>query len=642
MIAQLVILAFVVALCCAFAAAIGEWTLSLRRGVPVRWVWAAAMLLSVTVPLVRVSFTARLSGDRNAVAIVSPSAQASPGTPDFRAESSTNEPYTLPTGVGPEVESTSATTRQTLLSFLTIPEFSRRTSVLLAAAWLTTSLALFAALFWSFRRLARDRRSWARVSLHDTQVLLSDGFGPALIGFMRPEIVLPPWVLTLDDAAAKTVLAHEIEHRRAGDSRLIVGAMLVSIAMPWNALLWWMTARLVRAVEFDCDARVVARGVNRATYADLLLGAWQHSISDRRFAFSTAFAERRSKLGQRVNHLLRPEPRRKLVKTLSGATCVMLLAVLAAAAPAPQIAQTMGTSSPASLRPGGPARLQVIDGTMLSRMFRLDMHGEDSRSRTGDAIYISSVWIDSVNARKLFGEDGADGADVYWSKRYFDRVGPQLPASVMLVETLWAPSTTKSSDELTRRMAAPPAGKSLEKLAQQVENRLTSGLNLTPAQHGDAFWIALRYVVAHHAVLRNPELVRSARIVSITDSRDSALRIVLTDDTQRAQFHQLVTLERRFLTIPRAHELADMTVRDNYLDEVPASDAEIATAIAVVERSLLNEAALFTRAAGDSAALHAIILKRTADVRRVLDSDAKRAVFDRRLQFLRRSNPDRY
>ena len=320
MILQIMVSALLVGVCCALGAAMAEWTISLRRALPVRWIWVAAMLTSVTMPLARASFTAQLSGQRTEVAPVSSSAPRMSGSPDNRADRSAPETNARPQDVTRPAGIRAAGTRNAMTLALTIPEISRRASMLIAAAWFGTSLCLCIALFWSFRRLSRERENWKRVTLRDTQVLVSDGFGPALIGLFRPDIVLPPWVLTLDAAAAKTILAHEIEHRRAGDSRLIVGALMLCIAMPWNPLLWWMTARLVRAVEFDCDARVVSQGINTATYADLLLGAWQHDMANRRIALSAAFAERRSRLGQRVTHLLRPEPRGKIMKTLSGVT----------------------------------------------------------------------------------------------------------------------------------------------------------------------------------------------------------------------------------------------------------------------------------------------------------------------------------
>jgi len=45
--------AVIIAGCCALAASVAEWTLALRRRLPVRWVWAAALLTAVVAPAIK-------------------------------------------------------------------------------------------------------------------------------------------------------------------------------------------------------------------------------------------------------------------------------------------------------------------------------------------------------------------------------------------------------------------------------------------------------------------------------------------------------------------------------------------------------------------------------------------------------------
>ena len=157
-----------------------------------------------------------------------------------------------------------------------------------------------------------------------------------------------------------------------------------------------------------------------------------------------------------------------------------------------------------------------------------------------------------------------------------------------------------------------------------------SGLDATSAQRVEADRIVLRYVGALRAVIDQPLLVSRKSQISIANSRDSALRIVLTNDAQRIRFDQIVADERRFLVPVGVRELADQIVRGSYFMELPVSDGEIAAANRVVERSLAEEAAIFSRSPKDSAALKAVKFQRDVDVRRILDSDSKRAAFDRR------------
>ena len=53
-------------------------------------------------------------------------------------------------------------------------------------------------------------------------------------------------------------MAHERSHLDAGDPRLIALAVTLLVLMPWNPLLWWQFRRLRRAIEVDCDTRVLS------------------------------------------------------------------------------------------------------------------------------------------------------------------------------------------------------------------------------------------------------------------------------------------------------------------------------------------------------------------------------------------------
>ena len=96
MILQVMISSLLVGVCCALGAAMAEWTLSLRRGLPVRWVWVAALLTSVTMPLGRVGLTPRPDGERNVVATAPSNAPTSPGPVDPLAQSNSHEKESRP------------------------------------------------------------------------------------------------------------------------------------------------------------------------------------------------------------------------------------------------------------------------------------------------------------------------------------------------------------------------------------------------------------------------------------------------------------------------------------------------------------------------------------------------------------------
>lgn len=332
MILALMTLALFVGACLALSALAAERIVLTRRGAAVRWIWLAAMVLTIAIPVIRLLAA---TDDRRAPAAAAPIAR--PAVPVVAVR---DAPQTAPlVEKGPGASSFRVRAVALRDSVFVLPAVPAAAQRMLVTSWCVASASLALVVLGSLVRLHRDTRRWQRMIVHDTPVLVSDGLGPALVGLYRPVIVVPPWVLALDDATTRTILTHEHAHRRAGDTWVLAVAGLLVIAMPWHALLWWMRHRLLRAVEFDCDARVVAGGIRRATYADHLLRAWQHASSARRVTLAAAFIERSSELGQRVNHMLRPTPRRSGMLRVSGVTAALLFGAAAIAAPTPHVAQ---------------------------------------------------------------------------------------------------------------------------------------------------------------------------------------------------------------------------------------------------------------------------------------------------------------
>jgi TonB-dependent SusC/RagA subfamily outer membrane receptor len=120
-------------------------------------------------------------------------------------------------------------------------------------------------------RLRRARLAWRSHRIADVHVLISHDAGPALVGLLRPAIVVPSWLLAESPERQQLVVQHEDEHRRAGDHALLAFACTAVCLMPWNIALWWLLLRTRLAVELDCDARVLRRGVQPRSYGSLLL-----------------------------------------------------------------------------------------------------------------------------------------------------------------------------------------------------------------------------------------------------------------------------------------------------------------------------------------------------------------------------------
>src|SRR6185503_5909516 len=221
------------------------------RGLPTRWVWAAAALLSVVWPLG--SVLRRLFPAPAAVSVL---------------------PFTIVV--------------QTPAMIIT-PSIGARIAALLdrglAMLWIALSLALLVRLARGVVALERMRAEWKRSRIDGVAVKLSDNVGPAVVGLRTMDVVLPEWIFSLDASLRAIVLRHEEEHRRARDPHLLFGAALAVAAMPWNPLLWLQARRLRLAIEMDCDARVLRAHPSPERYGMLLLTiAQRRSISPAIFA----------------------------------------------------------------------------------------------------------------------------------------------------------------------------------------------------------------------------------------------------------------------------------------------------------------------------------------------------------------------
>jgi beta-lactamase regulating signal transducer with metallopeptidase domain len=149
---------------------------------------------------------------------------------------------------------------------------------LLAMLWLGGSTLLALGLLDSWLRMRQRSASWIRRAVDDTEVLVSEDIGPAVIGFLRPRIVVPAWLPDADPQVRRLVLAHENEHVRVRDPLLLLLGTLAVVALPWNLPLWWQWRRLRFAIEVDCDARVLASaGVAELAYAEALLNVAERS-----------------------------------------------------------------------------------------------------------------------------------------------------------------------------------------------------------------------------------------------------------------------------------------------------------------------------------------------------------------------------
>jgi len=110
------------------------------------------------------------------------------------------------------------------------------------------------------RQLLDDARR--SLGIHRTVELLEvDRLdGPAVVGWLRPRVVLPSGLVQqLDGEALRHVLCHEVAHVRRLDGPLRSLAGLAAAAHWFNPLVWLTLRRLDAECETACDATVLAR-----------------------------------------------------------------------------------------------------------------------------------------------------------------------------------------------------------------------------------------------------------------------------------------------------------------------------------------------------------------------------------------------
>jgi bla regulator protein blaR1 len=276
------------------------------RGRPTRWLWAMCMVACVAIPFI----PARESVQLPATAHSGPAPSPEITLPPLAATPTETSRLTLP-AIGED---------QTPLS--------DAISTLLDWTWRIASVALTLMILASGVHLSWRRRRWDRGEMAGTAVYISEDCGPAVVGFLRPGIVVPHWLTRLSVEEQELVIAHERAHLRAYDAQLLTIGVCLLVCMPWNLMLWWQLRRLRLAIEIDCDARVLGLGYPVARYSETLIALGERQSAN--YAMAMASYGSRSFLEQRIRNMLQKKTRHARVSALALAGLGAGLAVCAA------------------------------------------------------------------------------------------------------------------------------------------------------------------------------------------------------------------------------------------------------------------------------------------------------------------------
>jgi beta-lactamase regulating signal transducer with metallopeptidase domain len=277
-----------VALTIAAAARAGEW-LARLGGHRIRWIWAAGLALTMFL-----TASAALR-ETKPIAYLTPTSSvrdhlASPSSADVSWR------HVVALRVENLRQSLDAPLQAAVAAAHRVVPPGANVYVALLAATLSLGVAML--LVGVGYRFRRARREWPIVAMQGIDVRLAPRIGPVVIGLVRPEIVVPRWLLARRADEQRLVVTHEDEHVRARDPLVLGLALGAVVIAPWNPAVWYMLSRLRLAVELDCDARVLRRGAAPRSYGALLIDVAQHASSLRLSAL--ALADDSSHLHQRI------------------------------------------------------------------------------------------------------------------------------------------------------------------------------------------------------------------------------------------------------------------------------------------------------------------------------------------------------
>ena len=138
------------------------------------------------------------------------------------------------------------------------------------------------------------------------RLLVSDEIAvPSAVGFFRPAVLLPAWVVEeLPAAELKHVVVHELSHLRRWDDWTNLIQKIVKALFFFHPAVWWMESRLSLEREIACDDAVLRTSNDRRGYAECLAHLAERSFLRRSLSMAQAAVSRVRETSRRVARIL--------------------------------------------------------------------------------------------------------------------------------------------------------------------------------------------------------------------------------------------------------------------------------------------------------------------------------------------------
>jgi len=314
----------VISLLLSGAALAAEYAARLHHSARSRWIWTLAIVASLAIPTLIASVSVQV--------------------PNLLTPTVSRKPTSLR-----EFATVEVVPRTWVHEHTSNIAAAHQENRILQRAWLIVSVGLFGALMLNGAHVFWRKRRWKAGTVGGVCVYIAQDAGPAVVGLLRPRVVVPEWLVETSAARQAMAIAHEQAHLTGYDPQLLTVALFLVVLMPWNLPVWWQLHRLRYAIEVDCDARVLKSGLDTRQYGEFLI-----DVSQRPSVYIGAVAamtESRSFLEERIILMVRdPGKWGSAATVLLGSLALALVAVAAQVTP-PNFGSSDGTPRPAILTP---------------------------------------------------------------------------------------------------------------------------------------------------------------------------------------------------------------------------------------------------------------------------------------------------
>jgi beta-lactamase regulating signal transducer with metallopeptidase domain len=174
---------------------------------------------------------------------------------------------------------------------------------------------------------------------------------PTAIGFRKPAIILPAWLLESTPAEElKYILLHELAHLWRRDDWTNLAQKVLQALLFFLPSVWWIERRLSLDREMACDDAVLAHSGTPREYAECLAHVAERSFLRRQLALAQAAVGRMRQLTERVAMILDPNRPRATQLWKPAIPVVIILAGLCAlpASFAPSLVSFADNAPPAA------------------------------------------------------------------------------------------------------------------------------------------------------------------------------------------------------------------------------------------------------------------------------------------------------